>query len=163
VTEPSAESAGDPPSTPAGDPPSTHAGDPPSTPASEPSSILGSDPSSTPGSDPSSTPAGPTPDVTDDSFEGTVLGATRPVLVDFWAPWCGPCLLVGPIVEQLGADFAGRLDVVRVNVDESIAVSSRYAVFSIPTLVLFKGGREVERVVGFRRKEELAARLRPHL
>lgn len=127
----------------------------------EPSAESNGDSSST--GDPPSVPARATVDVTDDSFEGTVLGATNPVLVDFWAPWCGPCLLVGPIVEQLGADFAGRLDVVRVNVDESIAVSSRYAIFSIPTLVLFKGGREVERVVGFRRKEELAARVRPHL
>jgi thioredoxin len=102
-------------------------------------------------------------DVTDDTFDARVLNASNPVLVDFWAPWCGPCLLVGPIVQQLGVDFAGRLDVVRVNVDESIAASSRYAIFSIPTLVLFKAGREVDRVVGFRRMDELAARVRPHL
>jgi thioredoxin len=112
---------------------------------------------------PSQEPSSAAVDVTDDTFDARVLNASNPVLVDFWAPWCGPCLLVGPIVEQLGVDFAGRMDVVRVNVDESIAASSRYAIFSIPTLVLFKAGREVDRVVGFRRKDELAARVRPHL
>jgi thioredoxin len=112
---------------------------------------------------PSQEPSSAAVDVTDDTFDARVLNASKPVLVDFWAPWCGPCLLVGPIVEQIGVDFAGRMDVVRVNVDESIAASSRYAIFSIPTLVLFKAGREVDRVVGFRRKDELAARVRPHL
>jgi thioredoxin 1 len=101
--------------------------------------------------------------VTDATFGDEVLAAARPVLVDFWAVWCGPCALVSPIVEKIAQELGGRLVLARVDVDISPVTTRRYAVFSLPTLVLFRDGREVERVIGFRRKKELAARLRRHI
>ena len=102
-------------------------------------------------------------EVTDATFAAEVLAAPTPVLVDFWAPWCGPCRLVAPVVEELGRELAGALSVARLDIDDNVATATRYRVFSIPTLVLFKDGREVERVVGFQRKEALAATIAPHL
>jgi thioredoxin 2 len=77
-----------------------------------------------------------------------VLQASVPVLVDFWAPWCGPCRMVSPIVERVAQDFAGRLKVVKLNIDEAPAIAARYEVQGIPLLVLFRDGEEVDRVVG---------------
>jgi thioredoxin 1 len=102
-------------------------------------------------------------EVTDASFADQVLAAEGPVLVDFWAPWCGPCQLVSPIVEALAEELGGRLAVVRLDIDQNGVTTGRYGIFSIPTLVLFNDGREVERVIGFRRKAEIAARLSRHL
>lgn len=85
------------------------------------------------------------------------------VLVDLWAPWCGPCRFVGPILEELARDYRGRLKVVKVNVDENPATAQRHQAFSIPTLVALRDGRQVDRIVGALPKEQLVARLGPHL
>ena len=89
--------------------------------------------------------------------------AAVPVLVYLWAPWCGPCRFVGPILEQLSAEFAGRLKVVKVNVDENPELARRFNASSIPTLVVLQGGRMVDRIVGALPKGELTVRLTPHL
>jgi thioredoxin len=97
--------------------------------------------------------------VDDTTFDETVLGSETPVLVDFWAPWCGPCRLVSPVVEQIGRERGEALKVAKLNIDESAAVAQRYGVFSIPTLILYRGGREAGRWVGFQRRDELERRL----
>jgi thioredoxin 1 len=102
-------------------------------------------------------------EVTDATFGDVVLAADRPILVDFWAPWCGPCRLVSPVVDALGKELADKLLIAKVDIDDNVAVATTYSIFSIPTLVLFKDGREVDRVIGYKRKEDLAARLARHL
>ncbi len=99
---------------------------------------------------------------TDDTFDVEAKAAPA-VLVDLWAPWCGPCRIVGPIVEELARDYAGRLKVIKVNVDDNPATAQRFQAYSIPTLVILKDGRTVDRVVGALPKSQLAVRLTPHL
>ena len=94
-------------------------------------------------------------DVDEKNFDQTVLKAETPVLVDFWAPWCRPCLMVAPIVEELANEYSGRVNFVRVNVDQNPEVASRYNIMSIPTLIIFKNGQPASHIVGFRPKEEL--------
>jgi thioredoxin 1 len=95
--------------------------------------------------------------VTDDSFEQDVLKSSLPVLVDFWAEWCGPCKQVAPILEELAAEYAGRLVIAKVNVDENRNVPANFGIRSIPTLMLFKGGNVEATEVGARPKSQLAA------
>jgi thioredoxin 1 len=95
--------------------------------------------------------------VTDKNFTTEVLSATVPVLVDFWATWCGPCRSIGPIVEELAKEFSGRIKVTKLNVDENPATPSQYGVRGIPTLILFKEGKVLEQIVGAVPKTRLVA------
>ena len=101
--------------------------------------------------------------ITDASFRSDVLEADLPVLVDFWAPWCGPCRVVAPVLEQLDAELAGRLKIVKMNVDENGEIPGALGVRSIPTLVVFKEGKAVEGAVGALSKAQLLEFLTPHL
>ncbi len=100
---------------------------------------------------------------TDQSFEQEVLKADQPVLVDFWAAWCGPCRMIAPAVEALADEYAGKAKVGKVNVDENSATPGRYNIRSIPTLLLFKGGEVQEQVVGVKSRDELANLLKKYL
>jgi thioredoxin 2 len=101
--------------------------------------------------------------VTDATFAEVVERAAVPVLVDMWAPWCGPCRMVAPAIDALAVEMAGRARIAKMNVDDNPATSSRFGVRSIPTLLVFHGGREVDRIVGVQSKAAIAARLQPFL
>jgi thioredoxin 1 len=102
-------------------------------------------------------------DVTDGDFEDRVLGSEIPVLVDFWAEWCVPCHMVSPVVEEIGRDKGETLQVAKLNIDDNPEVTRRFGVMSIPTLMLFKGGKEIARVVGARGKDALLKEIDPHV
>ena len=101
--------------------------------------------------------------VTDANFADAVLRSPLPVLLDLWAPWCGPCRVVGPVVDQIAAETAGRARVGKLNVDDNPATAARFSVQSIPTLLIFKDGREIDRLVGAHPKETIRQRLARHL
>ena len=86
--------------------------------------------------------------VSDSSFEGDILKSDKPVLVDFWAPWCGPCRSVAPLVDDLATQYSGKIKVAKINVDESSETAMKYMVTSIPTFILFKNGQVADRVLG---------------
>jgi thioredoxin 1 len=106
--------------------------------------------------------AGTLTEVTDSNFQAEVLEAEGPVLVDFWAPWCGPCRVVAPVLEEIAAERPG-LRIVKLNIDENQQTAANFQVLSIPTMILFKGGEAVKTVIGAYPKKRLEAELEPQL
>src|ERR671916_2722847 len=102
-------------------------------------------------------------EVSDSSFEKDVLQSNQPVLVDFWAAWCAPCRMLAPTVEAVAEKYAGNATVVKLNVDDNPSVSQRYGIKGIPTLILFKNGKEEERVVGATSKEAISRMIDKHV
>jgi len=97
--------------------------------------------------------------VTDSTFAAEVTQSPLPVLLDVWAPWCGPCRMIGPVIDELAKEMGSRVRFAKLNVDDNPATAARFRVESIPTLLVFKGGQEVDRIVGVRPKAEIARRL----
>ena len=107
--------------------------------------------------------AGPVNEVTDNNFQAEVLEAETPVLVDFWAPWCGPCRVVAPVLEEIANERNGALKVVKLNVDDNQQTAAQYGVLSIPTMILFKGGQAAHQIIGAYPKKKIEAELEPVL
>jgi len=101
--------------------------------------------------------------LTTDTFNTTIAGATTPVLVDFWAPWCGPCKAIAPILEELAEEFAGKLRIAKVNIDENDTIATEHGIRAIPTMLLFKNGKLIEQIVGMLPKAALKEKLQAQI
>jgi thioredoxin 1 len=101
--------------------------------------------------------------LTTDTFKSAVAASTTPLLVDFWAPWCGPCKAIAPILEELATELDGKLKIAKVNIDENDAVAAEYGIRAIPTMLLFKGGQVAEQIVGMMPKAALKAKVAAHV
>ena len=101
--------------------------------------------------------------VTDDSFEQEVLQSDTPIVLDLWAEWCAPCKRIAPILEDIAAEYDGQLKVAKLDVDNNPVTPPKYGILSIPTLLVFKDGQPVERIVGYMPKERLMDKIKPHL
>ena len=101
--------------------------------------------------------------ITDDTFEAEVVQSAMPAIVDFWAAWCAPCHMIAPILEEIAEEYDGQLKVAKLDVDQNPQVATQFGVMSIPTMILFKDGEAVERLIGYMPKERLLGKITPHL
>jgi thioredoxin 1 len=101
--------------------------------------------------------------LTQDNFEKEILAAKGVALVDFWAPWCGPCRMLAPVIDELAQEFAGKVKIAKMNVDDNGSLAQQYGIMSIPTLLVFKDGKPVDQLVGLQSKDKLVTKLNDHL